>query len=57
LFGLANAFSDVYPRWLGWVAVIRGVGSVISGAIHAYMGERTGMTQALGIASPAIITF
>jgi Domain of unknown function (DUF4386) len=56
LFGLANASSDIYPRWLGSVAVIGGVGSAISGGIQAYMGEPTRITEALGIASPTIIT-
>jgi len=56
LFGLANASSDVYPRWLGSVAVIGGVGSAISGGIQAYMGEPPRITEALGIASPTIIT-
>jgi hypothetical protein len=56
LFGLANASSDVYPRWLGSVAVIGGVGSAISGGIQAYMGELTRISEALGIASPTIIT-
>jgi hypothetical protein len=56
LFGLANSFSDVYPRWLGWIAVLGGVGSAVSGVIQAYMGEPTRITETLGIASPTIIT-
>ncbi len=28
LYGLAIALTDLYPRWLGWVAVVGGVGAV-----------------------------
>ena len=56
LFGLANVFSDAYPRWLGWAAVAGGVGSAISGVIQAYLGEPTGITQTLGIVGPSLIT-
>jgi hypothetical protein len=56
LFGLAAAFSDVYPRWLGWIAVAGGVGGAASGVIQAYIGEPSTITTALGIAAPTIIT-
>ena len=29
LFGLAIALTDFYPKWLGWVAVIAGVGNAV----------------------------
>ena len=29
LYGLAIALTDLYPKWLGWVAVIGGVGGVL----------------------------
>jgi hypothetical protein len=31
LLGLAVALSDEYPRWLGWVAAVGGVGAVVAG--------------------------
>jgi len=31
LYGLAVALSHVYPRWLGWIAVAAGLGSVGAG--------------------------
>jgi Domain of unknown function (DUF4386) len=36
LFGVAAAQSGVYPRWLGLVAVVGGVGGAVSGVIQAY---------------------
>jgi hypothetical protein len=56
LYGLAAALSDVYPRWLGWVAVAGGVGGGVSGVIQAYIGEPSALTTALGIAAPTTIT-
>ena len=56
LYGLAAAFSSVYPRWLGWVAVAGGAGGAVSGVIQASIGEPSSITQALGIAAPTIIT-
>ncbi len=38
LYGLAILTDDVYPRWLGWVAVIGGVASVLVGLNQAYRG-------------------
>ncbi len=29
LFGLAIALTDFYPKWLGWVAVVLGVGNAV----------------------------
>lgn len=31
LFGLAVARSRIYPAWLGWVAVLAGLGSLVTG--------------------------
>jgi hypothetical protein len=56
LFGVAAAQIGVYPRWLGWVAVVGGVGGAVSGVIQAYLGEPSAITTALGIAAPSIIT-
>jgi hypothetical protein len=46
----------VYPRWLGWVVVIAGVGSIIVGSIQAYVGESTSVTRILTIIFPTVIT-
>ncbi|MGH2529136.1 MAG: DUF4386 family protein [Actinomycetota bacterium] len=55
-FGLAVVRSDVYPRWLGWVAVLAGVPSVAAGSIQAYVGEPTGASRVLMIIGPSVIT-
>jgi hypothetical protein len=56
LYGLAVTLSRVYPAWLGWFAVVGGTGGAISGVVQAYIGEPSGLTNALGIAAPTIIT-
>jgi hypothetical protein len=56
LYGLAVAWSRVYPRWLGWVVVVAGVGSVAVGLVQAYGGESAGLTRILTIIFPTIIT-
>ena len=38
LYGLAVALSEVYPKWLGWVAVGLGSASLIVGTVQAYNG-------------------
>lgn len=38
LYGLAVSTSNVYPRWLGWVAVLAGLGSALIGLRLAYRG-------------------
>ncbi len=56
LYGLAVALSRVYPRWLGWVVVVAGLGSIVVGIIQAYEGESTSTTRVLTIIFPTIIT-
>jgi len=56
LYGLAVALSDVYPRWLGWVAVTAGLGSVGAGLIQALAGEPTVASRVLTIIGPTVIT-
>ena len=56
LYGLAVAWSRVYPRWLGWVVVLAGVGSVAVGLVQAYAGESTAFTRILTIVFPTVIT-
>jgi hypothetical protein len=59
LYGLATAVSQAYPRWLGWMAVAGGrwrCCGAVSGVVQAYLGEPSGLTKALGITAPTIIT-
>jgi hypothetical protein len=56
LYGLAVAWSRVYPRWLGWVVVVAGLGSVVAGLVQAYAGESTTVTKVLTIIFPTVIT-
>jgi Domain of unknown function (DUF4386) len=56
LYGLAVAWSRVYPRWLGWVVVVAGIGSVVAGLVQAYAGESTTVTRVLTIVFPTVIT-
>jgi hypothetical protein len=56
LLGLAVALSSEYPGWVGWVAVVAGVGSVPVGLVQAYMGESIGFTRIATIIFPTIIT-
>jgi hypothetical protein len=56
LYGLAVAWSQMYPRWMGWVVVVAGAGSVVVGSIQAYIGESTSITRGLTIVFPTVIT-
>ncbi len=56
LYGLAVALSKIYPRWLGWVAMAAGLGSIIVGLIQAAAGEATSVTRILTIIFPTLIT-
>ena len=38
LYGLAVATSGAYPKWLGWVAMLAGIGSALVGLNLAYQG-------------------
>ena len=38
LYGLAIAFSDIYPKWLGWAAAAVGVGWIVLGLLVAHNG-------------------
>jgi hypothetical protein len=56
LFGLAVALGDTYPRWLGWVAVGAGVGSVGAGLVQAVARVPTTASRVLTIIGPTVIT-
>lgn len=38
LYGIAVGFTRIYPRWLGWLAVIAGAGTVTGGFMTAHDG-------------------
>jgi hypothetical protein len=56
LYGLAVAWSQLYPRWLGWVVVRVGLGLEAAGLIQASAGEATTVTRTLTISIPTVIT-
>ena len=56
LYGLAVAMSRQYPRWLGWIVVAAGAGSLIVGSVQAYVGESTPVTRIMTIIFPTLIT-
>ena len=56
LYGLAVAWSRTYPRWLGWIVVVAGAGSILAGLIQAAAGEPTTITRVLTIIFPTVIT-
>jgi hypothetical protein len=56
LYGLAVARSGLFPRWLGWLAVAAGIGSVVVGFVQASTGESTGFTRIMTIVFPTVIT-
>jgi hypothetical protein len=56
LLGLAVALNDVYPRWLGWVAALAGLGSIAAGLVQAFTGEPTVVSLVLTIIGPTIIS-
>lgn len=56
LFGLAVAWSRVYPRWLGWVVVVAGLGSVVVGLVQGHVGETNAVTRIPSIVFPTVIT-
>jgi MFS family permease len=56
LFGLAVAFSDGYPRWLGWIVAAAGIGSIGAGLVQAFTGEPSDASRLLTIIGPTVIT-
>jgi hypothetical protein len=47
LYGLAVALSDVYPKWLGWVAVLAALGSAAIAVVEIYSGPSNLWTNVL----------
>jgi hypothetical protein len=56
LLGMAVAWSRVYPRWLGWMAVVAGAGSVMVGLVQGQVGETNAVTRIPSIIFPTVIT-
>jgi Domain of unknown function (DUF4386) len=56
LLGLAVALNGVYPRWLGWLAALAGLGSVAAGLVQAFTGEPTVASLVLTLIGPTIIS-
>ena len=56
LFGLAIALTDLYPKWLGWVAVVGGVGAVSMGIVLFLQGLFLAATIGFS-AFAAVVTF
>ena len=56
LFGAAAIASGIYPRWLGWLAVLAGVLSFVAGTIQAFVGEPTDASRIVTIVGPTMIT-
>ena len=47
LYGLAVALSNEYPQWLGWAAVVGGIGSALVGLVQLYNGPSFLVTNVL----------
>jgi hypothetical protein len=56
LFGLAVALSNVYPKWMGWIAVAAGCGSIGAAIIQGATGTPTTASRILTIIGPTVIT-
>jgi hypothetical protein len=54
LVGLAVVQSNHYPRWLGWVAVVGGVGAAVGGVVMGYTGF-SAQAMNLNIGSGAVL--
>ncbi len=47
LNGAAVAYSDAYPQWLGWLALLLGIGVTAIGLTQAYNGPSALVTNTL----------
>jgi hypothetical protein len=57
LFGAAIAASRVYPAWLGWVAVVFGVASVVAGLWGTLDGPSGGFFLVFTVSSIVLTLF
>lgn len=56
LYGLAVALSDVYPKWLGWVALVVGTGGALVGLVQALQGPSVLVTVVLFVVGFILLT-
>ena len=56
LYGLAVALSDVYPKWLGWAALVLGIVAALIGLVQAYNGPSTLLTNQLFPIASVLLT-
>ncbi len=56
LYGLAVALSDAFPKWLGWLAILGGVGETVVGIVQLYNGPSVLMTNLLFPVFAVLIT-
>ena len=47
LYGLAVALSDVYPKLLGWAALVVAIGAALIGLAEAFIGHSSVLTNIL----------
>ena len=47
LYGLAVALSEVYQKWLGWLALALGIAAAVIGVIQAFDGPSDTLTNVL----------
>ena len=56
LYGLAVAMSESYPKWLGWVAVVLALASLIVGIVQAFTGLSVLVTNTLFASFSSLLT-
>jgi hypothetical protein len=54
--GLAVALSNIFPRWLGWIAVAAGIFSIAGGLVQLFSGVPTTTSLILTIIGPTVIS-
>jgi hypothetical protein len=54
VYGLAIVQSARYPTWLGWIAVLGGLGSFVAGIAQAYTGF-SGLAMASSMAASSLL--